>query len=189
MKGKIFPSIVTHLSFRRMASLLLVGAAAIAFQGVAYAHNLTVTSATPGCNGSQIVINFTITSWDVGSVLGGPPESAPLWVPTMVRTATSWSSLMEGRWGVLLRECSWIRPTVSRGRPTHRMAPKLVNVTAQAVATWGDGFGGGQISDGFPVDLSNTSCGTTHHPETDASQAVEKSWFRMRLSPPAVTLH
>ena len=51
MKGKIFPSIVTHLSFRRMASLLLVGAAAIAFQGVAYAHNLTVTSATPGCNG------------------------------------------------------------------------------------------------------------------------------------------
>ena len=77
MKGKIFPSIVTHLSFRRMASLLLVGAAAIAFQGVAYAHNLTVTSATPGCNGSQIVINFTITSWDVGSVLGGPPTVGP----------------------------------------------------------------------------------------------------------------
>ena len=59
----------------------------------------------------------------------------------------------------------FIDPTDSfTGQANAPDGTQLVNVTAQAVATWGDGFGGGQISDGFPVDLSNTSCGTTPPP-------------------------
>ena len=46
---------------RRMATLLLVGAAAVALQGVAFAHSLTIT-ATASCSNGAAVISYTMTS-------------------------------------------------------------------------------------------------------------------------------
>src|SRR5579862_3773124 len=49
---------------RRTVSLFLVGAAAVALQGVAWAHYPIVSAATPSCSNGQIVIQYTILSWD-----------------------------------------------------------------------------------------------------------------------------
>jgi hypothetical protein len=54
---------------KRTASLLLVGAAAVAFQGVAYAHN-PVIAATATCSNGVAVINYTVTSWSPGTLSG-----------------------------------------------------------------------------------------------------------------------
>lgn len=51
---------------RRMASLLLLGVAAIALQGVAYAH-YPIVSATVACSNGAPVISYTVTSWSPGT--------------------------------------------------------------------------------------------------------------------------
>lgn len=66
-------------AFKRAASLFLTGAAALLFQAAvvqpAYAHHPIVSAATPACVNGTIVINFTITSWDVGSVFGSAMQT------------------------------------------------------------------------------------------------------------------
>lgn len=54
---------------RRMASALSVGAAAVAFQGVAYAH-YPIIAATVACSNGAPVITYTVTSWDPGTAAG-----------------------------------------------------------------------------------------------------------------------
>lgn len=63
---------LNHNSFlRRTVSLLAIGAAAVAFQGVAYAHHIIV-AATASCSNGAAFINYTITSWDQNAAdLGG----------------------------------------------------------------------------------------------------------------------
>lgn len=140
-----------------MASPLLFGVAAFAFQGVAYAHSLSVTSATPGCSGSQIVINFTVTSWDIdGANTGYAADAGDN--PNVevffngVLAATGAFNSMNG--------------DIFSGTANSPASSGTVQVTAEAVATWGDGYGGGQTTAQFPVDLSTTSCGTTPPPGT-----------------------
>src|ERR1700758_1434766 len=136
----------------RMASLLLVGAAAVALQGVAYAHSLTVTSATPGCNGSQIVINFTVTAW----AADGPGSEGDN------------SNRQDFLNGVLAASGAFspANGDIFSGTANAPAGTSTVQVTAEAVATWGDGSPGGEISPAFPVDLSTTSCGPTPPPGT-----------------------
>lgn len=52
-----------------MASALSVGAAAVAFQGVAYAH-YPIIAATVACSNGAPVITYTVTSWDPGTAAG-----------------------------------------------------------------------------------------------------------------------
>jgi len=166
MKGKIFPGhgIVAHLSFRRIASLLLVGAAAVAFQGVAYAHGLSVTSATPGCDGSQIIINFTITSWDPGSVFGSVPSNGALG-PHDGENANV-GVFFNGAQVATGAFSDATNGDIFSGTANAPGGTQTVHVTAAIPANspWGDGFGGGQSSNDFPVDISNISCGTTPPP-------------------------
>lgn len=52
-----------------MATLLQLGAAALAFQGIAYAH-YPVIAATVACSKGAPVISYTVTSWDPGTAGG-----------------------------------------------------------------------------------------------------------------------
>ena len=47
----------------RMASILIVGAMAVVFQGVAYAHHPNI-AATASCSNGIPVISYTASSWD-----------------------------------------------------------------------------------------------------------------------------
>ena len=58
---------------KRMASLLLVGATVVAFQGVAYAH-FPIIAATATCSNGAAVINYTVTSWSPGTLSGSIAE-------------------------------------------------------------------------------------------------------------------
>jgi hypothetical protein len=149
--------------FKRATSLVLTGVAALLFQAAvvqpAYAHSLSVTSATPGCNGSQIVINFTITSWDVGSTQMsgalGPHDGENGNVEVFFGGATSVAS------------GAFVDPADSfSGQANAPLGTATVTVTATAEDSWGDGYGGGQTSAPVTVDLSTTSCGTTPPPGT-----------------------
>lgn len=151
-------SLFNRTVLKRMASLLLVGAAAVAFQGVAYAHNLTVTAATPGCNGSQIVINFTITSWDIDGANNSYPANAG--DNPNIEVFFNGVSAASGAFNLANND-------VFSGSANAPSSTSLVNVTAEAVASWGDGYLGyptTPLSNAFPVDLSTTSCGTTPPP-------------------------
>ena len=145
---------------KRMASPLLVGVAAVAFQGVAHAHSLSVTSATPGCNGSQIVINFTITSWDInGANTGYAPDAGdnPNIEVFFNGTPAASGAFNAGDGDVF------------SGSANAPSGTSTVQVTAEAVAPWGDGFLGyptTPLSNSVTVDLSTTSCGTTPPPGT-----------------------
>jgi hypothetical protein len=62
-----------HNSFlRRAVSLLAVGAATVAFQGVAYAHHIIV-AANASCSNGAAFINYTITSYDQSDTAGSNP--------------------------------------------------------------------------------------------------------------------
>lgn len=151
-------SLFNHKTFlKRTVSLLMVGAAAVAFQGVAHAHNLTVTSATPGCSGSQIVINFTITSWDIDGVnTSYPPDAGD---NTNVQVFFNGALAASGAFNPGNND-------VFSGSANAPSGTSTVQVTAEAVAAWGDSYPGGQTTAQFPVDLSTTSCGTTPPPGT-----------------------
>ena len=134
----------------RKATLLALGAMGVALQGVAFGHSLTVTSATPACNGSQIVINFTITSWDTNGF-------DPNW-PATAGDNGNVQVFFNGAWAAT----GAFTPgnnDVFTGTANAPAGTSSVQVTAEAVANWGDGYAGGQVSDPVTVDLSTTSCG------------------------------
>lgn len=53
----------------RMATLLQIGAVALTFQGIAYAH-YPIIAATVTCSKGAPVISYTVTSWDPGTAAG-----------------------------------------------------------------------------------------------------------------------
>jgi hypothetical protein len=142
---------------KRTVSLLTVGAAAVAFQGVAYAHHPHVESATPACVNGKIVINFTITSWDpTDSVAPGSGENSNVQV------------LFDGNM-VASGMFADATGNMFSGQAPVGNIPSPVIVSALAVGFWGDtslyppnGFPGGELSDNtISVDYSTiTNCGT-----------------------------
>lgn len=138
---------------KRMASLLLVGATAVAFQGVAYAHHPIVSAATPSCSNGTIVISFTITSWAVNGPGG---EGANSNVVVFFNGGPLPGGVASG---------AFVDPVDSfSGQANAPMGTTTVTVSAIAEAAWGDGYPGGQNSNDFgtsmTVDLSTiTNCG------------------------------
>ena len=131
---------------RRTVSLLTIGAATVAFQGVAYAHHPIVSSATPSCSNGTIVINFTITSWDVGSTMAAGDGENPN-VEVLFN-------------GVQVASGAFVDPADSfSGQANAPLGVTSVHVSAIAAGTWGDGYPGGQNSDdsGTSMDVSLTS--------------------------------
>jgi hypothetical protein len=89
---KLNPLFNRETFLKRMASLLVVGAAAVAFQGVAYAH-FPIIAATATCSNGAAVINYTVTSWSPGTLGGSiadvdvdfngfPVDTEPLALPS-----------------------------------------------------------------------------------------------------------
>jgi hypothetical protein len=150
-------------TFKQAASLFLTGVAVLLFQAAvvqsAFAHGLTVTTATPGCSGSQIVINFTITSWDPGSTLGGPGPGLPTGGALGPGDGDN-SNVQVFFNGALAATGAFTSANgdIFSGTANAPSGTSTVQVTAEAVASWGDGYGGGQTTSQFPVDLSTTSC-------------------------------
>jgi len=141
---------ICKTALRRMAlaSLLLVGVAAMVQP--AYAHHPIVTAATPSCSNGTIVINYTITSWDVGSTgMGGfgPGDGENNNVEVLFD-------------GVQVGSGVFVDPADSfSGTANAPLAVLSVHVSAIAAGTWGDGFAGGQNSDdsGSSMDVDLTS--------------------------------
>lgn len=142
----------------RLASLFLIGAMAVAFQGVAYAHFPIVFSATPSCNNGTIVITFTINSWDIGSALGVGPTS-----PALGAHDGENSNVLVLFNGVQVASGAFVDPVDSfSGMANAPLGTNTVLVSATAVATWGDTYPGGetstQFNDSITVDLSTITC-------------------------------
>jgi hypothetical protein len=138
-------------SFGRFALPIL----AVAFLGFAapsaYAHHPIVSSANASCVSGQILINVTVTSWDVGSTQGaGDGENSNVEVFFDENPVAVGSGM-------------FMDPTDSFTL-TNLAAPLGVNsvhISAEAVASWGDGYAGGQNSDAFgtsyDLDISSLS--------------------------------
>ncbi len=134
-------------------SVLLAAAAAVLLLGVttqpAWAHHPIVSSATASCSNGQIVINFTITSWDVGSTIA-PGDGENPNVEVLFN-------------GVQVATGAFVDPADSfSGMANAPLAVTSVHVSAIAAGTWGDGFGGGQNSDDFgtSMDVDLTAVGS-----------------------------
>lgn len=142
------------LKLERVASLALAGAALVAFQVAAvqkaYAHYPIVTAANASCVNNTIVINFTITSWDVGSVspYGSGPHSGE---------NNNVQVLFEG---VQVASGAFVDPVDSfSGSANAPLGVTSVHVSAISAGTWGDLYPGGQSSDdwGTSMDVDITS--------------------------------
>lgn len=137
---------------KRVSTLLLLAAVAIACQGVSWAHSLTITSATPGCNQGTIIINFTVVSWDTGGDPAGQNSKIEVYfngAPAAMGAFTSANS------------------EVFSGFADAPLGTTSVSVSAAALTTWGDGYPAGQTDTFTPaIDLSNFSCGVTPPPQT-----------------------
>jgi hypothetical protein len=120
----------------RMASLLLVGAAAVAFQGAvvqtAFAHSLSLVASSSCVNGAP-VISFTATSWNTTDITGSN---------TRIDILVNGVNLTHGAF--TLANSNTYTGTVAAPAGT---AGTTVNVEAQANGAWGDGFGNGQVAD------------------------------------------
>ncbi len=145
---------------KRTVSLLTIGAAAVAFQGVAYAHHPIVSAATPSCVNGKIVINYTILSWDpTDSSAPGGGENSNVEV------------LFDGN-QVGMGVFADATGNTFSGQAAVGNIPSPVHVSALAEGFWGDiglyppnGFPGGENSDSYgtsmDVDYSAiTNCGT-----------------------------
>lgn len=155
-----FNSLVNRKTvLKQTASLILTGAAALLFQAAvvqpAYAHHPIVSAATPACVNGTIVINFTISSWDIGSkIAAGDGEN-----PNVV-VFFNGGPLPGG-----VASGAFVDPVDSfSGQANAPMGTTMVTVSAIAEAAWGDGYPGGQNSNDFgtsmTVDLSTiTNCG------------------------------
>lgn len=140
--------------FKGVASVAMPGLALFALQGIvvqkAYAHHPIVSSAIPSCSNGKIVISFTITSWDVGSTMApGDGENSN------VEVFFNGGPLPNG-----VATGAFVDPTDSfSGVVDAPLGVTTVDVSALALATWGDGYPGGQNSDDYgtsaTVDLTN----------------------------------
>lgn len=119
----------------RMASPLLIGAAAIAFQGVvvetAHAHSLTITANATCVNGAA-VIGYTVTSWDRVDTTGSNPEIDILF-----------NSIKVGSGAFTLANTNQFSGTIAAPSGS---AGTTVTVEAIAVASWADGYAPGETS-------------------------------------------
>lgn len=148
---------------RAATSVLLTGAGALILLGLtaqtAWAHYPIVSAATPACVNGTIVINFTITSWDVGSVLGSTtPPSGGANGPgdgenPNVEVFFDGAQVASG---------AFSDPSDSfSGTANAPLGVTSVHVSAIAAGIWGDGYPAGQSSDAWgtsmDVDLSSVT--------------------------------
>lgn len=128
---------------RRMASLILTGAAIVAVLGLstqkAYAHHPIIV-ATASCSNGAAVISYTVTSFDQYLIEGENPDVEVLFDGVVVDTG-AFSTTPYGFMGM---------------KPAP-LATDTVIVEALAVGTWGDGFAGGEYSDPVTVTIP-TNC-------------------------------
>lgn len=131
---------------RRMASVLLVGAAAVVFQGVAYAH-YPIIAATASCSNGIAVINFTATSFDQNPAdIGGTnPDIEVLFNHVVVDSGAFVSTSNP--------------PDEFTGVKPAPLATTTVDVQAYAAAAWGDGYPAGNYSNIVTVTIP-TGCST-----------------------------
>jgi len=130
---------------KRTVSLFLVGAAAVAFQGVAFGHSLSLI-ASASCTKAGPVITYTVTSWDqfVPNDPGGTnPEIQVFFDGSVVDTEPFLPTTTPAN-----------QFTGTKAAPP---ATPTVDVYAQAIAPWGDSFPGGQVSTTVTVTLP-TNC-------------------------------
>ena len=132
---KLNPLFNRKTVLRRMASLLLVGAAAVAFQGVAYAHHIIVT-ASVACSNGAAIISYTAISWDQGNKIAPGDGDNPAINVTFNGVTVD------------------TRPFISSTTPPDQFSGMLpwpaatptVDVSANTTSLWGDGFN--PINDG-----------------------------------------
>jgi len=149
---RTIPQFELKACWRAASSLLLTGAGALVLLGLtaqtAWAHHPIVSSATPACVNGTIVINFTITSWDVGSTqAAGDGEN---------------NNVQVFFDGVQVASGMFVDPADSfSGTANAPLGVTSAHVSAVAAGTWGDGFAGGQNSDDYgtslDVDLTTVS--------------------------------
>src|SRR5579863_1072387 len=136
---------------RWFTSLLMLGAMAVALQGVAFAHYPIVYSAVPSCSNGTIIITFTINSWDINGSNNSYPTDAGLNPNVEV--------LFDG---VDVASGAFALPKYSfTGMADAPLGVTSVHVSALAVAKWGDGYAGGENSDdyGTSMDVPLTGVG------------------------------
>jgi hypothetical protein len=138
---------------RQMVSPLLIGAAAIAFQGVAtataFAHSLTIVASASCVNGVP-VIAYTVTSWDRIDTLGSNTEIDILLNSSKVTFGAFTVANTNQFSGTIAA------PSGSAGTS--------VNVEAIAAVAWVDGFPSGEpnsVNVTIPTSCSATFLGCT----------------------------
>lgn len=129
---------------KRMATLFLVGAAAVAFQGVAFAHHLTVT-ATASCSNGAPVISYTVTSWATG-FSGENPEIEVMFNGVTVDMEAFLDTTTPSN------QFSGTKPAPA--------ATNTVDVEAVAAVAWADGYPSGQTSTVTVTIPTNCAPGT-----------------------------
>jgi hypothetical protein len=130
-------------ALKRMASPLLVGVAAVAFQGVAYAHYPVIVSATASCSNGAAVINYTVGSWQTGTLAGSNNAIEVLFNGSPVDSEA-------------------LNPPSDQFSGT-MPAPLFVStvvVDAYAADAWDDGYAGGESSDDPTTVTIPTNCST-----------------------------
>ena len=146
------PGACLRKAWRAASSVLLTGAGALVLLGVttqsAWAHYPIVSAATPACVNGTIVINFTITSWNVGSTQSpGSGENSNI--------AVFFNGAQVG-------SGQFVDPADSfMGTANAPLGVTSVHVSATAEVAWGDGYPAGDSSDGWEssmdVDLTSVS--------------------------------
>lgn len=160
---KIQSALVSHFTTQGVFRRFALACAAVVLMGVAsqsaYAHHPIVSAATPACANGTIVINFTITSWDVGSVFGsvvppingadGPGDGANSNIGVYFN-------------GSLVGSGAFVDPTDSfMGTANAPLGVTSVIVSATANAAWGDKYPAGDTSteDGANITVDLTTVG------------------------------
>jgi hypothetical protein len=138
---------------RQTASLFLLGAAAIAFQGAvagtAYAHTLTITASASCVNGAP-VISYTVTSWDRID-FGGSNNEIDILVNNVKLTSGMFT----------VANTNQFSGTVAA---PNGFAGTTVTVEALAAVAWVDLFPSGQtsrVSVAIPATCASTFLGCT----------------------------
>lgn len=138
------------LGSKRVASTVLAGAALLVFQVAAvqraFAHH-PIIAASAACSNGAAVINYTVTSWDQGSLIvagdGDNPEIDVLFDGVAVDS------------GAFLPNTT--PPDQFTGSQPAPQGTNSVDVQAIAVGVWGDGYGPGDVSSVVTVSIP-TDC-------------------------------
>jgi hypothetical protein len=133
--------------FGRKVRLLVMAAAVVCCQlaltATAAAHTLTVT-ASANCVNNAAVISYTVTSWDIGQLDGTNPEIDIYFN------------------GIKVDAQAFMLPNNQfSGQLAAPFGATTVNVEADAVGTWGDGYPNGQVAGPVAVTVP-TACAPTN---------------------------